>query len=197
MTLIMIISKSVFNPSFQQQLPIYTEQSINDMSIEDIVFQEYYNMGKRLLQDNLITIPASQFAKIATIVAYCESNLNTKANKLDQQGIFQITEDTRKACNIPEQYDLSIDEQIKCHEIFLRKCSVKALRSIKTSVDFHALNFAPSRVFQDTLSKVTNKYLAALDFTRDNIITKEDLKIFQKKRVKNNKYIYNLYNNKS
>lgn len=164
-------------------------------SIELKIYKAYVLVGQRLLEDNLISITPKMFANFATVVAYCESDFNSKSVKLDQQGIAQITKDTRSACNIPDQLDLSVEQQVEYHELFLRKCSIKALRSVKSSVDFHALNFAPSRIFQDTLSKVSNKWLAALDFTKDDIITRDDFRLFQNRRIKQSSiFMQSIYN---
>lgn len=180
------------NTAAKQQLIIVIPET--KQTVEELVYDCYYNVGKRLISDNLINISADQFATYATIVAYCESELNPKSNKLDQQGIAQITKDTRKSLGIASMKNMSIEEQINSHEKFFRKCSKKALKLIHSSTDFHALNFAPSRMHKTKLSDVTNKYLAALDFNKDNIITRDDLYLYQTKKVKYNKYISDLFN---
>ena len=183
-------------PVIQQEFTLVLPTKNKPLDVR--IYNAYLLVGERLKLDNLITISAQSFAKAATIVAYCESDFNSKSIKLDQQGIAQITKDTRTACNIPDQLNLTIEDQVYYHEQFLRKCSTKALRAIKSSVDFHALNFAPSRTFSDTLSKVSNKWLAALDFTKDNIITREDFEIFQAKKIKQSTlFIRDLYNDKT
>lgn len=176
-------------------LPRYeTSGELERCSIkEEGLFDKYVKVGENL--QDLLSIDPVEFAMLSMVVHYCESNINTKAagkgiNKASSQtGIFQITESTRKALNIPELAELSIDDQLKYYECFLRNCNKRYLKQVKNSVDLHKLHFAPSRFNSKVLSVVTNKYLKALDFNNDDVITEEDLLIFQKKRIKNNNQI--------
>ena len=146
------------------------------------------------MQD-VLTIDAYDFAIASMIVHYSESNLKTNAygkgvnTASSQVGIFQITEATRKALNIPKLDSLTLSEQLLYYEKYLRNCNKNYLAKIKTSVDLHVLHFAPSRFNKNVLSKVNNKYLAALDLNKDNVITREDLFKFQIKRARNNNQI--------
>ena len=75
------------------------------------IFNEYVKVGKRM--QDVLTIDAYDFAIASMIVHYSESNLKTNAygkgvnTASSQVGIFQITEATRKALNIPKLESLS------------------------------------------------------------------------------------------
>lgn len=166
---------------------------------EDSLFQDYMNLGQILKLENRIKLDAATFAAACMIVHYCESNLVTNItgkginNDANQTGIFQITEKTRKLLKIPELKKLSRKEQIYYYGVYLRACPKKALLSIKTSIDLHILHFAPFRYNRKILSKVSNHYLKALDKNKDNIITENDLILFEKSRIKNSKQISHIY----
>lgn len=154
----------------------------NEVVEEDSLFQDYIDLGVRLEKDSLLTIDPVTFAAAAIIVHYSESNIKPSAVGKDQTGIFQITDKNRKALNIPDLTNKTRKEQLVYYEKYLRSC--RNLNKVKTCLDLHVLNFSPSRFNSKVLSKVTNKWLKALDKTRDGIITRKDLALFQKKRVR-------------
>lgn len=160
---------------------------------EDSLFQDYMNIGKRLQDQNLISIDAATFAAASITVHYSESNLNPKANYDNQTGIFQITKSTRQLLNIPELSNLTRKEQLVYYEQYLRACSSKALLKVKNSIDLHILHFAPSRTNKIILSQVTNKGLRGLDRNKDNVITREDLRLFEKDQLKYSQQISHIY----
>lgn len=172
--------------------------SIAPVAIEQKVFDEYIKCGERLLKDSLITISATEFARAATIVAYCESGLETTIKSGDNSvGIHQITvKNLLKLKTNPDKYtQMSIQEQIIIHEKFLRKINHRFLKSIKNPIDFHILNFAPSNYNKKVLSSTNNKYLKALDKDKDQIITDNDFVLFQDMRIATckNQFIRDLY----
>jgi len=179
----------VFLPRSETSNSCDSSSCIDEYSI----FNEYVKVGKRM--QDVLTIDAYDFAIASMIVHYSESNLKTNAygkgvnTASSQVGIFQITEATRKALNIPKLDSLTLSEQLLYYEKYLRNCNKNYLAKIKTSVDLHVLHFAPSRFNKNVLSKVNNKYLAALDLNKDNVITREDLFKFQIKRARNNNQI--------
>lgn len=167
-------------------------------TIEKTVFDEYTKCGERLLKDSLISISPKEFARAATIVAYCESGLKTDIKSGDNSvGIHQITiTNLLKLKTNPNKYtQMSIQEQIKIHEKFLRNLNHRFLKSIKNPIDFHILNFAPSNYNKKVLSSTNNKYLKALDKDKDHIITNYDFVLFQDVRISTckNQFIRDLY----
>ena len=165
------------------------EEKIQEVSL----FQEYINIGTRL--QDVLNIDAVTFAAASLIVHYSESGLKTNAiGDNFSMGICQLTATTRSGLNIPlDITHQSIKQQLIYYEMFLRACPSKALARIKNSVDLGALRFAQSRN-NEILSKVTNKNLKALDFDNNSYITKEDLKLFEEKRIKESSQLTHLYN---
>lgn len=138
------------------------------------------DISNRLDALGYLSVSPEKFATFIWKVSYCESGHKVKAKSRDQLGLWQMTADTRKKLRVKHG---CINTQAENYFKFL-KAGGRKLRRIKTSVDLHCYNFAPARFTQDTLSQVTNDGLRALDFNKDSIITKEDLKLFQKKRLK-------------
>lgn len=141
------------------------------------------DISKRLDALGYLSVSPEKFATFLWNVSYCESGHKVKSKGKDgagSLGLWQMTADTRKKLRVKHG---CINTQAENYFKFL-KAGGKKLRRIKTSVDLHCYNFAPARFTQDTLSQVTNDGLRALDFNKDSIITKEDIILFQKKRLK-------------
>ncbi len=175
-------------------LPRKETGTVSEITIEEnSIFNCYVEVGKRM--QDVLTIDPYEFAIASMIVHYAESNLKPNAygkginTASSQIGVFQLTEATRQALNIPKLDSLTLSEQLLYYEKYLRNCNKRYLAAVKNSIDLHILHFAPSRYNKTILSRVTNKYLAALDLNKDNVITKEDLLKFQIKRAKNNNQI--------
>lgn len=160
---------------------------------ENSLFYQYLKLGNRL-QDVLSIDPAT-FAAASMIVHYSESGFQYGViGDNFSMGICQLTIGTRKALGIPNDISkASTEQQLIYYERFLRACSKKALRSIKNSVDLHAVHFAPSRATNKILSKVSNRNLKALDRDGDGSITKKDLYLFEKHRLKESRQMTNIY----
>ena len=186
--------------NYHYEIPTRTikTDSIQPISFEERVFFEYTKCGERLLKDSLISISPTEFARAATIVAYCESGLKTNVKSGDNSvGIHQIT--VTNLLNLktsPEEYtNMDVSEQIKIHEKFLRSVNRRFLKSMKTPIDFHIINFSPSKYNKNILSSTSNKYLKALDKNHDRLITVIDFVLFQDARINHskNKFIRDLY----
>mgnify|MGYP000853883859 FL=1 len=129
-----------------------------------------------------LSISPETFADYMFIVAKCESNHTLDALNGDQTGLWQHTEATMKKLHMKPP--TTLENQAYNYLIFLKAVGKKKLRKVKTSVDLHCYNFAPCRNKDGILSIVNNPGLEALDFDKDSVITKNDLKIFQQKRLK-------------
>lgn len=124
-----------------------------------------------------ISVHPDTFATYIIKVFWSESRFKNIESD-NQQSYFQITESTRKYLNI-ESLKNATDEQIlNAYEKYLK--ATKKLKYVKSSVDLHVLNVAPSNFFKKKLLTVKGK-LRYLDFNKNQIIDREDLLIFQKK----------------
>lgn len=144
-----------------------------------------------LKEKGLISISADSFAKAAIIVMWCESRLETKSqDKLGSQGLNQLLPSTRKLIGAPVDIrNKSFREHLEYFEDYLILTGKS--RQIQCSIDLHALNFAPSRFHKEVFCK-TSKGLKALDKNKDGVISRQDLHLFQQKRILKNKFISNL-----
>lgn len=141
------------------------------------------DIAKRLNELGYLSVSPEQFASFIWKVSYCESGHKVKAKGTDAAGslgLWQMTADTRKKLKV-RHGGLSV--QAENYFKFLAAGGNK-LRWIKSSIDLHCYNFTPSNFRKDTLSQVTNDGLRALDLNQDSVITREDIKLFQKKRLK-------------
>lgn len=137
-------------------------------------------ISHRLNDLGYISVSPEKFAEFMYKVSYCESGHKVKAKNGDQLGLWQMTADTRKKLKVRHG---GLDIQAKNYYKFLA-AGGKKLRWIKSSVDLHCYNFTPANFRKDTLSQVTNDGLRALDLDKDSIITRQDIILFQKKRLK-------------
>jgi len=143
-----------------------------------------------LKEKGLISISPDSFAKAATIVMWCESGLNTKSDSQGQQGLNQLLPSTRKLIGAPKDIrDKSFKQQLEYFERYL--ILTNKSQKVKCSIDLHALNFAPSRFHKDVFCK-TSKGLKALDRNKDGVISRQDLYLFQQKRIKKNAFLKSL-----
>jgi len=145
----------------------------------------FEKVGERLLPEGL-SISPSTFADYALIVSYCESGWNPQAkNSIDAQGLFQWTRATRFYLDIPSNItDKAFEDQAEYLYLFI-KATGKA-NKIKTAADLHQINLSPSTPMNtDTLCNIENN--AALDFDENGYINKNDLILFQKKRILSSK----------
>ena len=138
------------------------------------------DIAKRLDALGYISVTPEQFASFIWKVSYCESGHRVNVKSGDQLGLWQMTAETRRKLKVTHG---GLTIQANNYFKFLAKAGTK-LRRVKSSIDLHCYNFAPARFTQDTLSQVTNDGLRALDFNKDSVITREDIKLFQKKRLK-------------
>ena len=146
-----------------------------------------------LKQEKIIAVHPEQFAKFMLCVFYAESNLKTTAKWDGQQGINQLTPQTRKRLGLPN--DISKDTFLQQLEYF--KTYLVATRQglkIKRVYDLHILNFSPYKIGQEYLCKANPaKNLHHLDKDKDGDITVKDMKIFIAQRCKENKFVWQKY----
>ena len=141
------------------------------------------DISKRLDALGYLSVTPEQFASFIWKVAYCESGHKIDAKGKDAAGsigLFQMTKETRQRLKVSHG---GLKIQAENYYKFL-KAGGKKLRWIKNSVDLHCYNFTPANFRKDTLSRVTNPQLEALDLNKDSVITREDIRLFQKKRLK-------------
>lgn len=123
-----------------------------------------------------ITIPSEEFAKYCIIVFWCESRLNKNNHNGTQQSLFQITKRNRELLSIPELHDCTEEEVLDYYYLYLKQ--TKKLHLVKSALDLHVLNAAPSRFNQKILLHVRGN-LKYLDYDKNKIINREDLAEFQ------------------
>ncbi len=146
-----------------------------------------------LHQEKIIAVHPEVFAKFMLCVFYAESNLKTSANWDGQQGINQLTPQTRKRLGLPN--DISKDgfnQQLQYFKTYL--VATRQGKKIKQVYDLHILNFSPYKIGQEFICKADPaKQLHWLDLDKDGDVTAKDMKIFIAKRCKENKFIYKKY----
>lgn len=123
-----------------------------------------------------ITVPPEQFAKYVMIVFWCESRLNKNNHNGTQQSLFQITKRNRELLGIPELDDCTEQEVLDYYYLYLKE--TKKLHLVKSALDLHVLNAAPSRFNKETLLHVRGN-LKYLDYDKNKIINRKDLAEFQ------------------
>lgn len=141
------------------------------------------DIAQRLDALGYLSVSPEQFASFIWKVSYCESGHKVKAKGTDgagSLGLWQMSKETRKRLKV-RHGGLSV--QANNYFKFLAAGGNK-LRWVKSSIDLHCYNFTPANFMKDTLSQVTNDGLRALDFNKDSVITREDIILFQKKRLK-------------
>lgn len=191
--LILLLCMMCTNKLCNQTLstPIFKIEHIMTETLEQEALKYYTRVARNLFNQALIKVPIDTFAKWCVIVAWCESNLNTKAHNGSQQGICQLTRKTRKYLRIPDNIlDQTLARQVYYHYLYLTECSLKILKGVRSSEDLHFLNLKP---FGERKLKVSKK-TKALDFDNDGYITPNDLRLFQLKRIKENSVIEEMYN---
>jgi len=144
-----------------------------------------------LKEKGLISISPDSFAKAAIIVMWCESRLETKSqDKLGSQGLNQLLPSTRKLIGAPNDIrNKSFREHLEYFEAYLVLTGKS--NQIECSIDLHALNFAPSRFHKEVFCK-TSKGLKALDKNQDGVISRQDLHLFQQKKIIKNSFLKSL-----
>jgi len=170
-TLLLGVSSLEGTPNF-----IYIEHSLKEKTLKDYCLE----ISKRLDKLGYLSVSPEKFATFIYKVALCESGHKVNAKSGDQLGLWQMTGETRKKLKVRHG---CMKIQSENYFKFLRAGGRK-LRLIKNSVDLHCYNFTPANFRKDTLSQVTNDGLRALDFNKDSIITREDIRLFQRKRIK-------------
>lgn len=156
--------------------------SINIPPPEKTLMDYCLDISNRLNDLGYISVSPEQFASFIWKVSYCESGHELKAKgDSGSIGLWQMTKDTRKRLKVSNG---GMEVQVENYFKFLA-AGGRRLRYIRNSVDLHAYNFRPPIFMKDTLSQVTNKRLRALDLNGDSVITREDIRLFQKKRLKN------------
>lgn len=176
---------SIFNNNTPNQTYVTLQAEIIGKKVLTIEekHQVFLDMAIRLKNDGLISVSAKKFADFCMVSTHCESGLKTWKDNGGQQGIWQFTPDTRKKNGFPESivHDNFVTQVGYC-EIYLRKVSGR-LKYIKSAEDLHIIKFAPYRTHLDVYSKVSNDGLKGLDMDGDSLITRNDFKLFQKKRI--------------
>lgn len=130
-----------------------------------------------------LSVKPEEFASFIWKVSYCESGhkINVKGKDgAGSLGLWQMSKETRQRLKVKHG---GLNVQASNYLKFL-KAGGKKLRWIKSSVDLHCYNFTPMNFRKDTLSQVTNEGLRALDINKDSVITREDIRLFQKQRLK-------------
>lgn len=138
------------------------------------------DIAKRLDDLGYLSVTPEEFASFIWKVSYCESGHRVNVKSGDQLGLWQMTADTRSRLKVRHG---GLNTQAENYYKFLANAGTK-LRWIKSSVDLHCYNFTPANFRKDTLSQVTNDGLRALDLNKDSVITRQDIILFQKKRLK-------------
>lgn len=182
---ICILLLLVTNEVKQQSLVVKFDKKIEVLGIEEQTYKYYLIIAQCLKKDNLITVSPKKFAKWCTIMGWCESNLNTKVEFNGQQGIPQLTKNTRSLLGIPDILDCTIEQQVWYHYRYFLNCP--NLRQVKSLEDLHMMNFKPYGIRK---SKANGN---PLDLDENGWIDKSDLKLFHKKRIKENKIIKQMY----
>lgn len=138
-------------------------------------------IAHRLDKLGYLSVSPEEFSEFIYIVSYCESGHKLNATDGISVGLWQITTENRKRLKLKPP--TTLENQADNYFRYLKAIGKKRVRSIKNSVDLHCYNFS-LRDKDGILSRVTNKGLDALDLNRDSVITKEDIRLFQKKRLK-------------
>lgn len=141
------------------------------------------DIAKRLDALGYLSVSPEQFASFIWKVSYCESGHKVKAKGKDNAGslgLWQMSKETRQRLKVRHG---GLTTQADNYFKFLANAGTK-LKYIKSSVDLHCYNFTPANFRKDTLSQVTNDGLRALDLNKDSVITRQDIILFQKKRLK-------------
>lgn len=133
-----------------------------------------------------LTIPPEEFAKYCIIVFWCESGLNKNSMSGTQQSLFQITKKNRIQLGIPELQDCTEREILDYYYLYLKQ--TKKLHLVKSALDLHVLNAAPSRFNYERLLHAKGN-LKHIDYDKDQIITRKDLAEFQLRRCKESAFL--------
>lgn len=164
--------------SFEKSILLNTVEIVHKKDIKDYCLE----ISLRLDRLGYLSVSPQQFSKFLWIVSYCESGHQLTASDGISVGLFQMTTDTKRRLRIPKGN--SLEAQAEGYFKYLKALGKTRVRSIKNSVDLHCYNLTV-RNKDGILSKVTNERLDALDLNRDSVITKEDLRLFQNKRLNN------------
>ena len=164
---------------------------------EPVTVQEKYNalilFADTLHREGIIGVPAKTFAGFMLCVFYAESNLNPKAKSGDQQGINQLTADTREGLGLPSNIlEHGFLAQLQYFKTYL--IATKQGHKIKRVYDLHILNFSPYKVGEDFLCVAKpEKGLHWLDLDKDGNVTATDMRLFIAKRCKENKFVNTVF----
>lgn len=175
--IIIMVVCPIWNTTFCVSTHIPDEEPVRDLNWYCL------DIANRLDKLGYLSVTPKQFASFMWIVSYCESGHKVNAKGKDAAGsigLFQMTKETRSRLKVKHG---GLKVQAENYYKFL-KAGGRKLRYIKNSVDLHCYNFTPGNFKKDTLSQVTNPQLKALDLNKDSVITREDIRMFQKKRLK-------------
>lgn len=173
--LIFLLSHSP-TQSFEKSIILNTVEIVHKKDIKDYCLDISFKLDRL----GYLSVSPQQFAKFLWIVSYCESGHQLTASDGVSIGLFQMTADTKRRLGLPKSN--SLESQAEGYFRYLKALGKNRVRSIKNSVDLHCYNLTV-RDKDGVLSKVTNSKLDALDLNKDSVITKEDLKLFQNKRL--------------
>lgn len=175
--IIIMVVCPIWNTTFCVSTHIPDEEPVKDLNWYCL------DIAKRLDKLGYLSVSPDKFASFMWVVSYCESGHKIDVKGKDAAGsigLFQMTKETRSRLKVKHG---GLKVQAENYFKFL-KAGGKRLRHIKNSVDLHCYNFRPPIFTRDTLSQVTNPQLEALDFNKDSVITREDIRLFQKKKLK-------------
>lgn len=176
LTIIMVVCP-LWTATFCVSTHIPEEEPVKDLNWYCL------DIANRLDKLGYLSVTPKQFASFMWVVSYCESGHKVNAKGKDAAGsigLFQMTKETRSRLKVKHG---GLKVQAENYYKFL-KAGGRRLRYIKNSVDLHCYNFTPANFKRDTLSQVTNPQLEALDLNKDSVITREDIRMFQKKKLK-------------
>lgn len=175
-------------PDYHIELPEVTITAPHTLESKWCLFRD---LGSSLP----ITISPERFADACMVVYWCESRVSPDAvskDGHDSQGFFQPTAKTRRRLGIPKKIcHMTFEQQIPFLKLYLLKS--KKLHLVKNTLDLHELNFAPGNMGKRRLSG----YIKGLDRDHDGIITRHDLYLFEKDRIKKEPFLIKCFNNET
>lgn len=183
---------------FKQCCAVYLTVNLEKgISVEPKTIQEKYaalqKFADELENENIISVPSKDFAKFMLCVFYAESNLNTKAHWNGQEGINQLTAETRARLGMPANIrNDGFLQQLQYFKQYL--IATNQGKKVTRVYDLHILNFSPYKVGKDFLCVANpEKNLHYLDLNKDGDVTSVDMKLFIEKRCSENKFVYSIF----
>jgi hypothetical protein len=192
---VFLVFPAVIN--FKKCAAVYLPHFEKTVLSEPKTIQEKYTalqiFADELKAENIISVSSKDFAKFMLCVFYAESSLNTKAHWNGQEGINQLTAETRVRLGMPANIrNDGFLQQLKYFKQYL--IATNQGKKITRVYDLHILNFSPYKVGKDFLCVANRaKNLHYLDLDKDGNVTNVDMAIFIAKRCKENKFVNNIF----